>query len=205
MNQKTKQSEKARLGAIGENLVVTKLMQQGWDAFNANCTIKNFRSIDIICIDGNSTDPKEFWKPNMALVQVKTSFQQNIPVGFTISQCLDKEYLEKNVMGPYVFVSAKKNNEDTYSFKYFILSRSMLINLLYEAHKHYIYEYNRIVDQEKQTNNEYINGIKVSSPAGLFVRWLMGESDKQTSYKSEFRNPLNGISCEDEWNNIWLP
>ena len=38
------QSEKARLGAIGENLVVQNLMEHGWDAFNANCSIKNFKS-----------------------------------------------------------------------------------------------------------------------------------------------------------------
>lgn len=40
------QSEKARLGAVGENMVVSMLMQNGWDAFNANCTIKNYKSID---------------------------------------------------------------------------------------------------------------------------------------------------------------
>lgn len=32
---KNNQSAKARMGAIGESLVVAKLMQQGWDAFNA--------------------------------------------------------------------------------------------------------------------------------------------------------------------------
>ena len=35
------QTWKARIGAIGENQVVSKLLQEGWDAFNANCTIKN--------------------------------------------------------------------------------------------------------------------------------------------------------------------
>ena len=34
--QKIDQTRKARVGAIGENMVVAKLMQQGWDAFNAN-------------------------------------------------------------------------------------------------------------------------------------------------------------------------
>ena len=42
--QKIDQTRKARVGAIGENMVVAKLMQQGWDAFNANCTIKNYKS-----------------------------------------------------------------------------------------------------------------------------------------------------------------
>ena len=40
------QMDKARLGAIGENNVVSMLMQHGWDAFNANCSIKNYKSID---------------------------------------------------------------------------------------------------------------------------------------------------------------
>ena len=33
--ERNDQAGKARIGAIGENLVVAKLMQQGWDAFNA--------------------------------------------------------------------------------------------------------------------------------------------------------------------------
>lgn len=51
MEKKTNQAERARMGAIGESHVVAKLMEQGWDAFNANCTIKNFKTIDIVCID----------------------------------------------------------------------------------------------------------------------------------------------------------
>ena len=47
MEKKTTQAERARMGAIGESHVVAKLMEQGWDAFNANCTIKNFKTIDI--------------------------------------------------------------------------------------------------------------------------------------------------------------
>ena len=38
-SKKSTQPEKARLGAVGENMVVSMLMQHGWDAFNANCTI----------------------------------------------------------------------------------------------------------------------------------------------------------------------
>ena len=49
-SKKSTQPEKARLGAVGENMVVSMLMQHGWDAFNANCTIKNYKSIDIVCL-----------------------------------------------------------------------------------------------------------------------------------------------------------
>lgn len=60
------------MGAIGESLVVAKLMQQGWDAFNANCTIKNYKSIDIICLNSDLSEDGDLrWKPKTALVQVK--------------------------------------------------------------------------------------------------------------------------------------
>ena len=203
MEKKTNQSEKARMGAIGENLVVTKLMEQGWDAFNANCTIKNFKTIDIVCIDGNSTDPKSPWKPNIALVQVKTSVQSNIPAGFTMAQCLDKEYLEKNVMGPYVFVSARKKDENNYDFSYYILSRRMFIELIHAAHKYAIYDYNREIKEETINDPDYINGVKVTAPAGLYLRWMEGKSDKANKLHGEFKNPLEGINCKDAWENIW--
>lgn len=47
MSKEENKIDKARLGAIGENNVVSILMQHDWDAFNANCSIKNFKSIDI--------------------------------------------------------------------------------------------------------------------------------------------------------------
>lgn len=98
--KKNDQAGKARLGSIGENLVITKLMQQGWDAFNANCTIKNYKSIDIVCLNSELKESDElWWKPKTSLVQVKTSVQTNIPTGFTIEESLDKDYLEKMVKG----------------------------------------------------------------------------------------------------------
>lgn len=44
------QTWKARIGAIGENQVVSKLLQEGWDAFNANCTIKNNISLRLFAL-----------------------------------------------------------------------------------------------------------------------------------------------------------
>lgn len=203
MKKKTNQSEKARMGAIGEFHVVAKLMEKGWDAFNANCTINNFKTIDIVCIDGDSTDPKSPWKPNMALVQVKTSVQANIPAGFSIAQCLDKEYLENHVMGPYVFVAATKIDEKNYAFRYFILSRRMFIDLIHAAHKYCVYDYNRNIKEETVNDPAYINGVKVTGPAGLYIRWMQGESDKANNMHGEFRNPFEGIDCESAWDNIW--
>lgn len=190
-NANKDQSKKARIGAIGENNVVSMLMQKGWDAFNANCTIKNYKSIDIICIkrDYNECNEKP-WKPMTSFVQVKTCFQKNIPIGFSINQCLDRAYLEKMVLGPYVFVSVNVVN-DQFTFRYFIISRKLFIELACQAHSFYV--------------NGYIreNNIKLESPAGFNIHWLEGLSDKETKRHKAFDNPLNGISCENKWENIW--
>ena len=109
------QAEKARIGAIGENEVVSKLMQHGWDAFNANCTLKNYKSIDIVCLNSAIQNNLEKpWMPEVALIQVKTSVQKTIPAGFTIKASLEKTTLEQQVKGPYVFVLADTSKEVWY-------------------------------------------------------------------------------------------
>ena len=189
-NKKSKQSEKARIGAIGENNVVSLLMQKSWDAFNANCTIKNYKSIDIVCIKERSKDSNKQWKPMTAFVQVKTCVQDNIPIGFSIEQCLNKTYLEEMVMGPYVFVSTKIV-EGQFTFRYYIITRKQFIELAYQAHYYYVHGYKREKD------------INLKAPAGLCTRWLEGLSDKETRRHIAFDNPLKGISCENKWENIW--
>lgn len=186
--QKKEQQNKARLGAIGEYNVVSLLMQHGWDAFNANCSIKNYKSIDIVCLKNDNED--SLLKPEFALVQVKTCTQNNIPVGFNIEQCLDKVYLRKMVKGPYVFVYVNKT-DGKYSFRYFILSRTQFVELVYAAHNYYVNGYKR----EKE--------LKLKSLGGLYVRWLEGKSDEATDKHVAFENPLKGVTCEDCWNNIW--
>ncbi len=188
---KTSQAEKARLGAIGENQVVSMLMQHGWDAFNANCTIKNFKSIDIVCL--NSDIPENatcWWKPKSSLIQVKTSVQRNIPTGFSIEESLNVAYLEKHVKGAYVFVYVD-TSKDVWSFRYFIISRQQFIKLLFAAHDWYDNGYNR----EKP--------ISKKSPAGIKIEWLEGKDEKETARHIAFHNPLQGISCENCWENIW--
>ena len=188
--QKTDQACKARVGAIGENLVVAKLMQQGWDAFNANCTIKNYKSIDIVCLNADLEESDElWWKPRTSLVQVKTSVQSNIPTGFSIKEALDKDYLQQMVKGPYVFVSAKPN-EDGYAFRYFIISRTQFIDLLYVAHQYYV----NVLHQNDK--------IELSAPAGLSISWLEGKPEFSSRNQAYFGNPLME-SCEDKWENIW--
>lgn len=196
-NTKMSQQERARAGAIGENLVIAKLMQQGWDAFNANVTIKNCKSIDLVCFNGDKSNPDKPYQPAYSLIQVKTCRQKNIPAGFTIGQCLDKEFLKNNIMGPYVFIYAK----DT-EYRYFIISRNDVIELLYQGHIFYVDGYNRNID-ENTNSNEKRNGISLNSMAGLPIRWLEGKSEPATNKHCAFINPFDGISFENQWDNIW--
>lgn len=186
-----KQINKARLGAIGETNVTSILMQHGWDTFNANNTITNYKSIDLICTKSPNPLSAKPWKPEVTFVQVKTSVKSNITIGFSLSECLSKSYLEANVHGPYVFVLAKES-EDGWNFRYFVLSRRKFIDLAYESNQFYMNGYHR-------------NGKKPDdkSPAGLLIRWLEGKSEEETYRHDAFNNPLNGVSSEDKWENIW--
>jgi len=184
--QKNVQTDRARLGAMGECNVISLLMQQGWDAFNANCIIKNYKSIDIVCVKMDTN----LWKLKTAFVQVKTCRQKNIPIGFTNGECCDKDYLTKIVQGPYVLIYAEEADK-TYKFRYFVLSRMQFIELAHQAHVYYMHGY-------KRENELSENGM-----GGLYVRWLEGKSDPATDKHIAFDNPLKGIASENKWENIW--
>lgn len=188
-NNKSKQSEKARIGAIGENLAIFELMLHGWDAFNLNSTLKNYKDIDLVCIR-KPEDSYKPWKPQVSLIQVKTCRKTNIPIGFTLEDCLNKEILEQNVIGPYVFIYINKL-EDYNTYRYFILSRKQFIELAYQTNEYYVKRYHRNIE------------VNTKSPAGINVRWLEGQSENETKKHGQFINPLHGVSCENRWENIW--
>ena len=81
------------------------------------------------------------------------------------------------------------NNE--YSFHYYIISRRQFIDLLYESHRWYKHLWNREKD------------IKDSSQACLSTKWLSGVGENQTDKHEKFINPLQGVSTENCWDNIW--
>ncbi|MCK9450760.1 MAG: hypothetical protein M0Q90_03640 [Bacteroidales bacterium] len=185
-------NNKAVLGAIGENVVISKLLEHGWVAFNVNSTIKNFKSIDLVCIRMEEGT----WKHKSVLVQVKTlkrhkpNAKLNFPTGFDIFSSKDKTYLDVNIKGPYVFVVANPS-ETGYIFEYYILSRNQMKELLYESNKWYI-------------SWERENPIKEKGvTAGLLLHWIEGYGDKAVKGRMEFVNPLaKHKSCKDNWNNI---
>ena len=49
-------------------MVSVKLMQQGWNVLNANASITNFESIDLVCINPETDE--------ISLVQVKTCWKR---------------------------------------------------------------------------------------------------------------------------------
>ena len=183
--------QNARLGAIGENYVQMRLMQQGWDAFNANSTYNNYKYVDIICL---KPDDEKKWKPRTALIQVKTTRNKSFPLGFTIDQCLDKNFLRDHVIGPWVFVALDKEN-DISSYRCYVLTREQVIELAYESHDWYKNKW----DREKD--------IKGTSVAAFNEEWLYGEIKKcegKTPLHSAFENPLKGTQTKEAWDNIWV-
>ena len=88
----------SRLGAIGEHMAAAQLMLQGWDAFNANTSITNMCSIDLICLNEQK---------QTALIQVKTTEESSFPTGLTMEQAKNRAEIEKHVAGPWIFVKKK--------------------------------------------------------------------------------------------------
>lgn len=84
--------KKSLIGAIGEQMVSVKLMQQGWNVLNANASITNFESIDLVCINPETDE--------ISLVQVKTQLGQNpnFNVGCTIQKV---DTLLEKIKGPW--------------------------------------------------------------------------------------------------------
>ena len=182
--------QNARLGAIGESYVQMRLMQQGWDAFNANSTYNNYKSVDIICL---RPEDAKIRKPRTALIQVKTTKGKSFPLGFTIDQCLDMYFLKERVIGPWAFIAVDSEN-DTSTFRCYVLTRNQVIELAYKAHDWYKNMWKRDKD------------IKGTSVAALNEVWLYGEIKKcegTTPQHPAFVNPLKGAQTKEAWENIW--
>lgn len=172
-----------RLGAIGEHMVMAQLMQQGWDAHNANTSITNNEGVDVICINE---------RKSIALIQVKTTKENSFPTGLTMEQAQDKSYIFDHVAGPWVFVKSIGEKEDT-QYKYYVLSKMQVVNLIYESNDWYI---NKVKRQHPLRNLKAVCAISEI--------WLTGKDYEAPKLKGEiFKNPLKGISSEGAWDNIW--
>ena len=181
--QEIKKLSKAQLGAIGENMVAVRMLQNGWDAIAANQSINNCQSYDIICVDPATG--------KTVLVQVKTSVGSNIPVGMKLKNCT-KEKLEKKIVGPWVFVHVSGEGEKM-EFKFYILSRQEIIKLIYESNDWYV-------------NKWYRNGrtINLESACGVKMSWLEGKGEEKNEKHEAFINPLSCSSIDSKvtWKKI---
>lgn len=190
-NNENKKLSRNDIGKIGETLVNKKLRDMGWDAFNANTLMPNYRAIDIVCINNNLSESEDKpWKPRMELIQVKMCRQRNIPIGCNIAQSLDRDYLEKHIKGAYVMIHYEEKDGET-KYDYYIISRKQFIELTLALHKWYVYDFDRDKD------------LNLKATAGLDIKALEGFDYEATKRHKPFINPLKGETCKDKWENIW--
>lgn len=176
----------ARIGNIGEQMVIVKLMELGWDAFNVNQVFKNYKSIDIICMNPCNGQTQQ--------IQVKTGRGSNpFPTGFYSDNKGNIDIFE--IKGPWVFVLATGEGIDM-SFRFFILSKSEVETLIQTSNNWYMNEYER----ENEISNH--------TPVGIKLKWLQGEGEKNTLNDNlkirhaAYVNPLQHDS-ENCWDKIW--
>lgn len=180
----TKVLSKAHLGAIGENMVAVRLLQNGLDAILANQSINNCQSYDLICVDPQTGKTQ--------LVQVKTSVEKNIPIGMKLHECT-LEYLEKKIIGPWVFVHVIGEGENM-TFQFYLLTRREIIKLIYESNDWYVNKWHR-------------NGreIDLKSPCAIKTSWLEGNGEVENNKHEGFKNPIKSCLVDSNtvlWNKI---
>lgn len=176
----------SRIGDIGEAMVIVKLMQNGWDAFNANSVFKNYKSVDIICMN-----PKD---GQVQMIQVKTGTGKNpFPTGFYSDNKGNIPNLD--IKGPWVFVQTIGEGIDM-KFKFFILSKDEVETLIKTSNDWYFNKYTRE------------NTLSNNTPVGIKLAWLKGEGeeDNMDSNKKKkheaFINSL-GHDSENRWDKIF--
>lgn len=176
-------TSKANLGRIGEFMAVANIMAQEHDAFLANMTINNVASYDLIC--RNRKNGK------VVLVQVKTSWKDNFPVGLKLGNASDDETLNKKIIGPWIFIHVDNKQEET-KFSFHILSRKEMIELTKLSNDWYVNHWNR----ENRVNDNNVVGLRLS--------WINGEGVEEKPGKYEaFNNPLKLHDSENNWDKLW--
>ena len=177
------QQDKSRLGAIGEHMVTAQLVMHDCCVFNANASMNNMPAFDLICVDKNC---------RTALVQVKTTVEKSFPVGFSLKVAENMQEIEKRIVGPWVFVKMNQEGAEPH-FDYYILSRSEVIDLIWESNNWYMHK----VDRGGKTLND-------SAVCAIMLEWLNGKDYTAPRSKAEtFINPLKGVSAKDRWDKIW--
>lgn len=182
---------KNNLGAIGEHQVLSRLLLLGYQAAITNMSVDNMENIDVFCRNSENC---------YASIQVKTTAANDINVGISHRKFFDDngnidlsaglKYLESKIVGPWVMVqvSGTPTNPD---FKFFVLSRKQVIEIIYDSEKWYLTDFNR---KKPLSGN---GGIYIPIP------WLYGNGVPANANHKEWINPFSGHSFENQWQNLW--
>lgn len=182
-------------GAIGEMQVAIRLLLLGHDVANTNFTVKNTAYYDLLCIKEGEGQAYP--------LQVKTTFSNSFRVGMTHGDFIDtngafdevkgRKRAEEKVQCSWAFVECNGTPSNP-EFRVFILTRKQVIDLIVASEYWYLTDCGR-----------YLPHVKPSGDVGLISIWLEGKSGKATKlHTTIFPNPLNGVSQQDKWDNIWI-
>lgn len=182
-------------GAIGEMHLAIRLLLLGHDVANTNFTVKNTAYYDLLC--------RKDGEGQAYPLQVKTTFSNSFRVGMTHGDFIDangawdeakgRRRAEEKVQCSWAFVEC--NGTQAYpEFRVFILTREQVVDLIVASEYWYLTDCGR-----------YSPHVKPSGDVGLISIWLEGKSGKATKlHTTIFPNPLNGVSQQDNWDNIWM-
>lgn len=172
-------------GKIGEAAVLLKLLELGYETFNLNSVLSNFKNADLMCFNPENN--------KYAMVQVKASSIKtpNFRTGFISTrkgEIIGKK-LEENVTCPWVFVHILEENGEK-KYKYYILSREEVINLIEDSNRWYWEE-----------GGSHSNATKDEQYIGLPIGWITGNNIGKNGGKQYPRN-IKIANPENAWDKI---
>lgn len=134
--------ENNALGAVGEHQALSRLLLFGYQAAITNLSIENAANTDILCRNADG---------RFAAIQVKTTRKDSFLIGISHSKFYDQDgnvdmakgrkFLETKIVGPWVMVHVG-GSEECPTFKFFVLSRTQIIDLIYSNEEWYLTGYN---------------------------------------------------------------
>lgn len=184
--------ENNALGAVGEHQTLSRLLLMGYQAAITNLSIENAANTDILCRDHDG---------RFAAIQVKTTRKASFLTGISHSKFYDhdgnidmakgRKFLETKIVGPWVMVHIG-GLEECPTFKFFVLSRAQIIELIYSNEEWYLNEHRRT------------KPLKGSGMIAISTSWLEGKGITANQRHSEWANPLSTIKFNESWDNLWI-
>lgn len=172
---------KSQLCAIGEHLVAAKLIEMGWDVFMANQSINNVEAYDLICVEPLTK--------KTIFVQVKCSVDSSFPIGMNIGNASDLNYLQKRIVGPWVFVRLIID-DGGYKPEFYVLTKDEMIEITHASNDWYVHQYFRTTP------------VKSTNACALTTQFLSGVDINQTNTHAMFHNPFKKKNMKDDWKKL---